>query len=552
MPQKACRRQFVLFAFLVACSTNPIEGTAMVPAARDSQAGRDLTGTPRNDIQPMPPAAPLKPAEVVIPDSPSCAAVSSGARPVRLLTPPQFANTLHDLVGFRAESGVLPSDPWGRLHAQSDPVLFRPDVERLVDLAVRVAEHAVGPGRPEILRGCVAGQVGEGVCTDHVLDTLAPRAFRRPLDPSERSLLAAAFADGRMGGGFDDGLRALVMAVVLSPQFVFHIELPGMAPSTVAASRMSYLLWDAPPDAALATAAAQNQLGRRPDVAIAVRRLLASPRADQKIATVNRSWFWMSGFEREVQRDAKVYPSFTTAVVRAMGEEFDSFVARAYAPGGAVSDLLLGTAGTTNPDLLRHYGNGPPGGRLGVMMLGGVMTATATDRYTRPVSRGRLMLEALFCEELPLPPPDVIALPPEPSRGPRTMRDRLSLHSSNPACGGCHRLFDPLGLALETLDAVGRFRERDEGLPIDTSGTIDSLGPEPWTSGADLMRRLAHHPKVQACFVRTWLRIASQRVSDERTESCLVAEITRRFGGGEIRLRDVLADVAELSSGAVQ
>jgi hypothetical protein len=168
----------------------------------------------------------------------------------------------------------------------------------------------------------------------------------------------------------------------------------------------------------------------------------------------------------------------------------------------------------------------PPDARAGVLTSAGLMAKLALERETDPVKRGRFVREQLLCQPLPPPPPDVP--PPPDSKGTFTQRERLAIHSKDPACAVCHVLMDDLGLAFETYDGIGRRRTIEFGKPIEVAGAITrtSASDAPFTDAIDLARKLARSPDVAACFAG---RLAEHAEGRALPDACMPGDLPARW-----------------------
>jgi hypothetical protein len=174
--------------------------------------------------------------------------------------------------------------------------------------------------------------------------------------------------------------------------------------------------------------------------------------------------------------------------------------------------------------------------RSGVLTLAAVLATQAKADQSSPILRGKFIREQFFCTSPPPPPPDlVVAAPSLDSR--LTTRERFEQHRSDPECGGCHELFEPLGLVFENYNAVGQYRDAEEGLPIDVTGTLVDTDVDGEIDGvAELAQRLSSSVEVKGCFTRQWFRYALGR-GETVHDQCALDELTLRFeeSGGDLR-----------------
>ena len=344
-------------------------------------------------------------------------------------------------------------------------------------------------------------QAEETACAERILARLARRAYRRPVTAADAAPLLAAYAAGRQeGGGFDDGVRWAIEALLVSPKFLFRVEeapadaAPG-APYRLGdldlASRLSFFLWSSIPDDELVDLAARGRLREAGVLERQVRRMLDDPRAQSLVGNFAGQWLYLRNLP-SVAPDTARFPEFDDNLRRALRQETELFVASQIREDRGVLDLLRADYTFVNERLARHYGiPGVYGShfrrvpyrddrRAGLLGHGSLLTVTSYPHRTSPVLRGKWLLENLLGAPPPPPPPDIPELDePGERAAPATMRERMARHRASPACATCHAKIDPLGFALENFDAVGRWRSQEEGAdtPIDASGALPDGAP---------------------------------------------------------------------------
>jgi hypothetical protein len=338
----------------------------------------------------------------------------------------------------------------------------------------------------------------------------------------------------------------LLAGILQSPDFLYQLATPVTAAGpTLAlddftvASRLSFFLWASAPDAQLLDAAGQGALRTTTAVEAQARRMLADPRAGRMRGDYHRSWLELDRLDG-ITRDAREFaPGMAAALRRSVLAGIDDL----YANGAKVDTLLGGSTLFLDGSLAVIYGLTRPAGtdpaaftavsapaeqRHGVISHPALMTLLATADSSDPIRRGVFVTEALLCQSLPDPAPDIPNLPaPRPGL---STRQRLEQHRAAPACAACHQLFDPIGLALEGYDSIGRYRESDQGVPVDSSGEAHS-GTDvdgPFANGAALLARLGSSAAVRDCMVDRWLAYALRR-DPVAGESCAVAAMKARF-----------------------
>ena len=341
----------------------------------------------------------------------------------------------------------------------------------------------------------------ETACAERIVADLARRAYRRPVTTADTAPLLAAYLAGREeGGGFEDGVRWAIEALLVSPKFLFRVEEPpaGAAPGAPyrlgdldLASRLSFFLWSSIPDDGLVDLAARGRLREPGVLERQVRRMLDDPRAQALVENFAGQWLYLRNLP-SVAPDTVRFPEFDDNLRRALRLETELFVASQIREDRGVLDLLRADYTFINERLARHYGiPGVYGGhfrrvayrddrRAGLLGHGSLLTVTSYPHRTSPVLRGKWLLENLLGAPPPPPPPDIPELDePGERAAPATIRERMARHRASPACATCHAKIDPLGFALENFDAVGRWRAREEGAgtPIDASGALPDAAP---------------------------------------------------------------------------
>ncbi len=357
----------------------------------------------------------------------------------------------------------------------------------------------------------------EAPCAREIVASLARRAYRRPVSDADTRPLLTSYEHGRRdGGGFEDGIRWAVEALLVSPKFLFRIErdpvnVPPGTPYRISdlelASRLSFFLWSSIPDDELIDLAARGGLSEPTVLAAQVRRMLDDPRSHALVENFTGQWLYLRNL-RIVAPDATQFPEFDDNLREAFRRETELFVESQLREDRSVRDLLGADYTFLNERLARHYGIPNIYGshfrrvtysddrRAGLLGHGSILTVTSYPHRTSPTVRGKWLLENLLGAPPPPPPADVPGLPEhEGGDTPATMRERLAQHRANPVCASCHAKIDPLGFALENFDAVGRWRATDgaEDTPIDASGALpdgatfdgpasfrDALLREPW------------------------------------------------------------------------
>ena len=377
-------------------------------------------------------------------------------------------------------------------------MIFQPFVDR-VTIAGPFGSTSTGEtaSRRAILTCRPASGADEAACAAEILSSLLRRAFRRPATAADVDQVLPVFRAGRdAGGDFEAGIEAALRRILVSPEFLFRVERDpdGIAPDTnyrisdlELASRLSFFLWSSIPDDELLEAAARGALSDPDELGAQVRRMLADERSTELVRNFAGQWLQLRNLEA-IHMDWALFPNFDDGVRLGFRRETELFVGSVLRENRGIMDLLTADYTFVNERLARHYGipgvygdqfrrvEVPDPHRRGLLGHGSVLTVTSRPNRTSPVLRGKWILMNILGAPPPDPPADVPALEEDEVGNHSkadTVRARLAEHRRNPVCAGCHATIDPPGFALENYDAVGRWREVDDGFrPIDASGTL--------------------------------------------------------------------------------
>ena len=355
----------------------------------------------------------------------------------------------------------------------------------------------------------------ERPCARQILARLGSEAYRRPITSGELDRLTPLFDKAAAKGGFEEGVRSALEAVLASPYFIFRIEKepelakPGGAYRVAdldLASRLSFFLWGTPPDQELLALANKGALSVPATLEKQTRRMLADPRAEALGSRFAGQWLRLQDIDK-VHPDPNNYPNFDDNLAAAMRRETELFFNSLVREDRSVLDLFRANYTYVNERLARHYGFSgvsgeefrrveyPDDTRRGLLGQGGMLVQTSLANRTSAVLRGKWVMEVLMGSPPPPPPPDVPAFDEtaDAKNGKMlTTRERMEMHRANPACTSCHRFMDPIGLALDNFDVTAKWRERENGMPLDTRG--DYYDGTPITRPSELLAALMKRP----------------------------------------------------------
>jgi len=345
---------------------------------------------------------------------------------------------------------------------------------------------------------CYPKNAGEEAgCAKKIITTLTTKAFRRPASAADVRVMTAFYKSGReQGGKFDSGIEAVIQRLLTDPDFIYRAEIEPAkaaagAPYRISdlelASRLSFFLWSSIPDMELIDIAAANKLHEPKVLRQQVDRMIADPRSQALVRNFTGQWLNIRGIAAS-EPVVNLFPDFDSTLREAYKREVEMFFASIIQEDRSVEDLLTADYTFVNERLARHYGipgiYGPQFRRVtlgpdqdmrkGLLGKGALATITSDAARTSPVKRGKWFLQTFFGVSPPDPPPGVeIKLDQKPGETPKTMRERLVLHSTNPSCASCHKQFEPMGLAMENFDAVGQWRTTEVGNPLDVVATTN-------------------------------------------------------------------------------
>ena len=353
------------------------------------------------------------------------------------------------------------------------------------------------PSRRKILTCQPQSQQQENVCARQIVSTLAKKAFRRPVKESDLETLMNFFTAGRNEAkSFDAGIQAAMQRILVDPEFLYRSELePAQASANSTyrisqgelASRLSFFLWSSIPDDELIDLAAQGRLRDPATLEKQVRRMLADPRSKALVRNFTGQWLSVRSMESS-EPVVDLFPDFDDNLRAAFKEEIELFFGSVMQEDRSIIDLLNANYTYANERLAKHYGipniYGPQFRRVtlgpeldmrrGLLGKGALLTVTSQAARTSPVARGKWFLETFLGVSPPEPPPGVESNLDKNKNAvtPTTLRERLEAHRSNPVCASCHQIFEPMGIALENFDAVGKWRTHEDGAKIDPTGVI--------------------------------------------------------------------------------
>ncbi len=483
----------------------------------------------------------------------------------------EYDNTVRDLLGTSlTPAAEFPIDDRGSgFDNMADVLSLSPLHLSLYSEAGQalVAEALASPEQRAAIMTCDVATGGDA-CVREILRQFAYRAWRRPVADDELERLMAPVAVALANGDdYEVGVGLALRVVLLSPHFIFRVELdpeptsltPHPLGSYEVASRLSYFLWSSMPDAALFASAESGALVDPAVVATEASRLLKDPRAQALIDNFAGQWLQLRSIE-DLLPDAAKFPSFDPALQQAMQAE-TSLLFREVAFAGLPANQLL-TADFTfaNDRLAQHYGLPAPGStepvrislagnveRGGLLSHAGILSLTSHPNRTSPVKRGKWVMDELLCAVIPPPPPDVdVSATAAAAEQGLSQREALEQHRANPACAACHTLMDPIGLGLENYDVIGAYRTMDANKPIDSAGMLPT--GEAFSGPRELAQIIAAKPEFTRCMTQKLYTYALGRPpSDEagHLDPSTIDAIAARFSASGNAFSELVAAVVQ-------
>lgn len=469
--------------------------------------------------------------------------------PMRRLTATEYENSVRDLFpGVELPSIALPPDE--RRHGFDNAIALQTPSELAVSRyhsAARAVARAVA--RTETRIACEGSWDRE--CGRRYLARIGRRVLRRPPTVSEFEAYEALFADVTTPETFEAALALALQALLESPSFLYRVEVGSdrLTPYETA-TRLSYFLWASTPDDTLLDAAASGMLDTPLGLAAEVERMLASPRAQRGILHLFAQWLALERLERSKKLPEERFDEMLRGLYR---ESAERFVWDLFVNDGTVGDLMTSDVLYVDATLARIFDVTPPSSgwgkarartreRSGILTHPAILASHAYASYPSPVLRGVFVLDRFLCAAPSPPPPGFVQPTPHHvvSGAPRTNREAYEAATSGRGCEGCHRAINAVGFAFEHYDSMGRHREDDHGLPIDSSGT--AFG---WTfeSAHDLATALASSERVPRCVVQTFVDYATGG-GPLAANRCFLSDLERTFASSGYELRHLVRAIA--------
>ena len=474
---------------------------------------------------------------------------------------------MSDTFGYAVDVSQLDTDSWDEIFASVGAAVvvtsdqgaeqYNTAIESAVDTVFSDATK-----RSQFI-GCTPTGQSTDACVRGYLQKLGLRAWRRPLTSAELDGLGALAASAATTLSSPvEGARWATVELFESPNFLYRPELGAPAANGALrfngyemAGRLSFLIWNSLPDQALLADAASGALTTTDGIRTAVTRMLATNAGRESVGNFAEEYLRLDRLATQA-KDPSLFPEYNASLQTAMLRDVrDTWASVVFDDQTSVMNLFTTTKVVVNSDLAALYGLPTTGltattfqtlalpadgTRSGLLSKAGLLSEFANQQSGSPTLRGKFIREALTCQAVPPPPPGVnTAAVDQPTGTPMTKRQRLELHRAAPACAACHALMDPLGLPLESFDAVGKYRTTDNTLPVDPTSTFDG---QPVADSRALGVAASQSMTVAKCLVRRYYSYALG-YPERDVDGSVLNTLESTFNGSGFKMRDLILAV---------
>ncbi len=486
---------------------------------------------------------------------------------MRLITSEQYVNTLQSIFGAGLEYRVqfAPIQRVDGLLAvgATSTVMTSGAFDQFDSAARSIAAQVVDARRRDFLLPCKPAKqnAADDTCAGAFLGGTGRLLFRRSLTSDELgAYVHIAHDSAEAAHDFYTGLSNALTSLLVAPEFLYATQPITKAgnelklTSYAKATRASLLLWNAYPDEDLLAAAESGALNTSADLARQVDRMLNSPKLEQGVRNFFDDMLVFEDFDT-LSKDGTFYPAFTTKVrVDAKEQTLRTIIDHVVSQNRDYRDLFTTRKTFLTLDLGSIYGvpvrtdtawtpyEFPPDSpRAGILTHASFLALHSHPARSSATRRGKALRELFLCQKVPPPPPNVNFGALEDPKSPfHTTRERVNFHLQNPVCAGCHRIMDPIGLALENFDGAGQYRTTEQGAAIDASGTLDGAS---FKDVAGLSKALHDHPQLPRCLVRRMTSYALGRTLNKDDDGWL-QYADGQFSTSGYRVKDLLRTIA--------
>jgi hypothetical protein len=496
------------------------------------------------------------------------ASVRGGPPRVRLITQEQYVNSLGYIFGLdlgvdarfapmHRKEGLLAND--AAFAGVTDTQL-----EQYQRTAALVSVAVVDPKHRDFLLPCKPkdDKAADAACAAKFLTATGRLLFRKTLPPDTvAQVVAEANAGAEKLKDFYAGLSAALEGMLLSPDMLFITDSYEADPknkgrqrldSFSLAQRLSFFLWNAAPDDRMIKAAETGEINTPKGREKVIDMMLASPRLETGMRAFFDDMMEFDDFNT-LAKDATIYPAFSgVTVADAREQTLRTIINHLITEKKDYRDLYTTRETFMSPALAAIYGvSATPGwtpyifpedsARAGILTQVSFLAVHSHPGRSSPTRRGKALRELLLCQSVPNPPANVdFSALENPKAAQRTQRDRVNFHLKNPVCAGCHKITDPIGLALEQFDGAGEYRTAERGNAIDASGALDG---KTFQNAVGLAAALHDHPALTSCLVKRIYGYATGGPLAPDSQPSLTY-LNQRFAEQGYRLPDLLKTIA--------
>lgn len=490
---------------------------------------------------------------------------------VRLMTGKQYSQTLAYIFGPDVSGSVMaPLPPLARtdglLETGAALVGVTSDqLQQIHETASSVAAKVVDEKHRDFLIPCkpASATAADAACATAFLRQVGRLWYRRPVaDAKLARLVAEAGAAADQQKDFYAGLASVLEAMLISPDALFIVDSAQTDSGQAShrrldaysiASRLSFLLWNSAPDDALLRAAESGDFKTRKGLEREVDRMLSSTRLEEGVRAFFDDMLGFNDFD-SISKDPVKYPVVTGATLADAREQtLRTVVDHLIIRNQDYRDLFTTRSTFMSMNLAALYGVPSISGwapyefpqdnpRAGLLMQVSFLAAHAHPARSSATRRGKALREVFLCQKVPTPPPNVdFSKLNDPDPSLKTARERLHVHATNASCAGCHKIMDPMGLALEHFDGAGAYRATEQGAPLDTSGALDGKA---FKDADGLAKALHDHPALPSCLVKRVYSYATGGPVALAADRQILEYLTQQFAAGGYRFPDLLREIA--------
>jgi hypothetical protein len=496
---------------------------------------------------------------------------------LRRLTQLQYKNIIADVFGPDIKIGGR-FDPEmreaGLLEVGSGRAsIAASGLAQYVSMARSVSAQVLDDKHRIVFVGCTPAdkKAADEACASQFLAESGRMLYRRPLDDGElRELVAGAGQTANTLHDFYAGLETSLSTMLQSPEFLFRWELREADPANKGkyrvdayskAARLSFFLWNSAPDIRLLNAAAKGDLNTSKGLAKEVDRMIASPRLEHGV----RAFFYdMLGFDalQTMAKDTTLYPKYSfkiandaeeqtlrtivDVVLTQNGDYRDIFTTRKTFLNrqlGAIYGVpIVGPAAGATPDGWQPYEFPAGDSHVGILAEPSFVALHSHPGRSSPTLRGKALRENVLCQKVPDPPGNVNFNVVQDVKNPmyKTVRQRLTAHATEAMCTGCHKITDPIGLAMENFDTIGSWRKDENGAAIDTTGSVDGIA---FTDAAGLAKAIHDHPATPSCLVSRIYSYGVGRTATEAETAWLKSQAEKSFAASGYKMMPLFRQI---------